>query len=57
MTVMGGTPFDALTFHAAAVRADLCELLRQYSLEHAHKIADALLAEYSITKKKKDAAA
>ena len=48
-----GSAYDPEKFQAGCLRADLADLVGQISLQHATRIADAILAEYLVTPRRK----
>lgn len=47
----GGEAYDANTFAAATLRAELVELVHNCCLEHGATVVDAILAEYTVAPK------
>lgn len=49
----GGTEYNVRAFNAAVLRAELVEIVAHYSIGQAAKIVDALLADYSLTRRRR----
>ena len=48
-----GSAYDPAQFNAACLRADLTTLLNNFDLAKANRVAEALLAEYVITPRRR----
>lgn len=48
MAKKGGNPYDPTVFHAAVLRAELVSAISEHCMEHASKIADAVLARFNV---------